>query len=200
MCEAAETTEAISPDVVTTLVANHRQFLNYIERRVGNRSVAEDILQDAFAKGIEKIETLRDDESVMAWFYRALRNSVIDYYRRRDSASRALGNFMTESLHTAELQDEDLKGNICRCISNLAATLSEDYAEALRRIELEEVPVKQFAEEKGISRSNAAVRVFRARQALRRQLARSCGTCAEHGCLDCSCSRASGSDGGYSGH
>ena len=31
------------------------------------------------------------------------------------------------------------------------------------------------------------VRVFRAREALRRQVAASCGTCAEHGCIACTC-------------
>ena len=44
-----------------------------------------------------------------------------------------------------------------------------------------------FAEEQGISKNNATVRVFRAREALRRQVAVSCGTCAEHGCLSCTC-------------
>jgi RNA polymerase sigma-70 factor (ECF subfamily) len=47
--------------------------------------------------------------------------------------------------------------------------------------------VKTFAAEAGISNSNAAVRVFRAREALKKQLVKSCGTCAEHGCLNCTC-------------
>jgi RNA polymerase sigma-70 factor (ECF subfamily) len=47
--------------------------------------------------------------------------------------------------------------------------------------------VKAFAEAAGITPNNASVRLFRAREALRQQLQRSCGTCAEHGCLDCSC-------------
>lgn len=42
--EPQETTEALSADVVATLVANHREFLRFIERRVGSRAVAEDIL------------------------------------------------------------------------------------------------------------------------------------------------------------
>ena len=45
------------------------------------------------------------------------------------------------------------------------------------------------AEQKGLSAANAGVRVFRARDALRRRVMESCGTCAEHGCLDCSCAR-----------
>jgi DNA-directed RNA polymerase specialized sigma24 family protein len=67
--------------------------------------------------------------------------------------------------------------------------LKPEYADALRRVELDGVAVKDFAEEAGITASNAGVRVFRARQALREQLRRCCGACAEHGCLDCSCRR-----------
>ena len=75
----------------------------------------------------------------------------------------------------------------CRCIVQLAETLKPEYADALRRIELDGVPVKDYAESAGISASNAGVRIFRARRRLRNQVARSCGTCAEHGCADCSC-------------
>jgi hypothetical protein len=34
--------------------------------------------------------------------------------------------------------------------------------------------------------------VFRAREALRKQVAVSCGTCAEHGCLNCTCGESDG--------
>jgi len=47
--------------------------------------------------------------------------------------------------------------------------------------------VKVFAEQRGLSASNAGVRVFRAREALKRRLLESCGTCAEHGCRNCTC-------------
>ena len=49
------------------------------------------------------------------------------------------------------------------------------------------VAVKDYAGTLGITAGNAAVRVHRAREALRKQVVRSCGTCAEHGCLDCHC-------------
>ncbi|TAJ17066.1 MAG: RNA polymerase subunit sigma-70, partial [Planctomycetota bacterium] len=62
-----------------------------------------------------------------------------------------------------------------------------EYANALRRVEIDGVAVKDFADEAGISASNAGVRLFRARDALRARVRRSCGTCAEHGCLDCTC-------------
>jgi RNA polymerase sigma-70 factor (ECF subfamily) len=89
-------------------------------------------------------------------------------------------------LEAAEGQEE-VSRVACACVARLANTLKPEYADALRRIELENVAVKDYAEASGISPSNAGVRIFRAREALRKQVARSCGTCAEHGCLDCSC-------------
>jgi RNA polymerase sigma-70 factor (ECF subfamily) len=76
---------------------------------------------------------------------------------------------------------------VCKCVGKLAGTLKPEYADALRRIDVEGTPVKAYADQAGISANNAGVRVFRAREALRKQVARSCGTCAEHGCVDCTC-------------
>ena len=84
----------------------------------------------------------------------------------------------------------ELRGAICKCVGDLAATLKDDYADALRSIELDGVAVKDYAEQAGISTNNAGVRVFRAREALRKQVMRSCGTCADHGCLDCTCDKS----------
>jgi RNA polymerase sigma-70 factor (ECF subfamily) len=72
-------------------------------------------------------------------------------------------------------------------VSRLASTLKPEYAEALQAIDVGGLPVKEYAERKGLSSNNAAVRVFRAREALRKRVAESCGTCAEHGCMNCTC-------------
>jgi RNA polymerase sigma-70 factor (ECF subfamily) len=175
---------------VNALVSNHREFLVFLERRVGSRAVAEDILQEAFVRGLDKLEGLRNEESAVAWFYRVLRNAIVDYHRRHASANRALDAFAAE-LEQQSDSDADVQGAVCRCISQLAGTLKPEYAEALQRIEVDGVAVKDYAIEAGISSANAAVRVFRARQALRIQVARSCGTCAAHGCLDCTCGTSS---------
>jgi RNA polymerase sigma-70 factor (ECF subfamily) len=176
-------------DVVRRLVDNHREFLQFLERRVGSKAAAEDILQEAFVRGLDKLDTLRSDESAVAWFYRTLRNAVVDYRRRNDTAARALSAFADELTEAVE-PIEETRGAVCQCVARLAETLKPEYAEALLRIEVEGVPVKTFAEERGISSNNAAVRVFRAREALRKQVAASCGTCADHGCLNCTCAPA----------
>ncbi len=171
-------------DVVATLVANHREFLKFVERRVGSRDLAEEILQSAFVKNVEKFDTIR--ESAVGWFYKVLRNAIIDYHRRKAVADRRLDSFATDVETSAE-RDDELHGVVCKCVTEIARTLKPEYAEALHRIEVEGVSVKDYADQLGISTSNAGVRVFRAREALRKQVVRSCGTCADHGCLDCTC-------------
>ena len=184
----------LAPGVVSKLVENHREFLAFLEKRVGDRAVAEDILQEAFVRGLDKLELLEKDEAAVAWFYRILRNAVIDHYRRRSAADRKLEALAGELVGQVEPSAE-LRGAVCRCIGQLAGTLKPEYSEALRRVELDGVAVKDYAAETGITSGNAAVRVFRAREALRKQVARSCGTCAEHGCLDCTCDTARGDCG-----
>jgi RNA polymerase sigma-70 factor (ECF subfamily) len=185
-----------SPEIVAALVANHREFLAFLERRVGSRALAEDILQDAFARGLDRLDTLREGDSAVAWFYRVLRNAVIDHHRRHASASRGLDAFAAE-LTAQDEPGADVHGAVCRCVTRLAGTLKPEYATALQRIEVDGVAVKDYAAEAGISPSNAAVRVFRAREALRKQVARSCGTCADHGCLDCTCDSTAGGCGDH---
>lgn len=171
------------------LVANHRDFLRFVERRIGNRALAEEIVQDAFVRSLDRGDEIR--ESVVGWFYRVLRNAVIDRQRRQAVADRRLEQFAAE-LEAGESSVE-LTGVVCRCVAQLAETLKPEYADALRRVEVEGAAVKDYAEAAGISASNAGVRLFRAREALRKQLARACGTCAEHGCLDCTCNTTGGS-------
>ena len=185
------TDERPTPAVIAVLVENHRQFLAFLERRVGDRATAEDILQDAFVRGMGKLGTLRADESAVAWFYRLLRNAIVDYRRRSGATDRKLTAFQLD-VETHREPEGELQQAICRCVGELASTLKDEYADALRAIEIDEVPVKDFARRANISSSNAGVRIFRAREALRKQVVRSCGTCSDHGCLSCTCARTSG--------
>ena len=173
-------------EVVAMLAESHRAFLGFLEKRVGRRDVAEDLLQEAFTRGIAKVPALKDGESAVAWFYRVLRNAVIDHHRRSGASERALSALAREMEERVD-PDLDTRNAVCRCVARLSDTLKPEYAEALRRIEVDGLSVQQFAAEAGITANNAGVRVFRAREALRKSVVRTCGTCAEHGCLDCTC-------------
>ena len=122
------------------------------------------------------------------------RNAVIDHYRRRGTRSRAL-ELLAREMSDAVEPPPEIRGAICGCVTRLAGTLKPEYADAIRRIELDGLPVQDYAAEAGITSNNAAVRVFRAREALRKQVKASCRTCAEHGCVECSCRGTMTGDG-----
>lgn len=190
MAQANDSEAVALPDtqaVVERLLGQRAQFLGFLEKRVGSRALAEDILQEAFVKGLDKLGDLKSDESAVAWFYRILRNAVIDQARRGSVANRALEAFAGE-LEGAELPAQDTERAVCACVSGLAETLKPEYSAALKRIEIDGVTVKDYADEIGTTSGNAAVRVFRAREALRKQVTKTCGACATHGCIDCTCS------------
>jgi RNA polymerase sigma-70 factor (ECF subfamily) len=182
----AEVPEESAPtkDIAATLVANHRDFLAFVEKRVGNRAVAEEILQDAFVRSMDKLDSVR--ETAIGWFYRVLRNAIIDHHRRNAAAERRNEAYAREE-QLAAGEDAELKRAVCKCVAQLADTLKPEYAAALKRVEIDGLSVKDYADEAGISSNNAGVRIFRAREALRKQVVRSCGTCATHGCIDCTC-------------
>lgn len=178
----------LSGAVVDQLVQNHREFLRFLERRVGNKAEAEDILQEAFVRGVQRASAVRDDESATAWFYRVLRNALVDHHRRRGAEARGT-EALARELDVAEPPPE-VHSAVCACVRTLSETLKPEYAMALQRVELDGVSVSDFAAEAGISANNAAVRVHRAREALRKRVTTSCGTCADHGCLDCTCPKS----------
>jgi RNA polymerase sigma-70 factor (ECF subfamily) len=175
------------PAVLELLVANRERFLRFLERRVGRRELAEEILHDAYVRGMDASGGLRDDESAIAWFYRLLRNALVDHHRRAGAEQRALAAVARQSAAADPPADPELLGTVCDCADALVATLKPEYAEAVRAVDLGGGTVQQLAARAGITGNNAAVRLHRARQALRRRLEQVCGACAQHGCLDCAC-------------
>ncbi len=172
---------------MATLLARREDFLNFLARRTGDRALAEDLLQEAFARGLDRLDTLRDGESATAWFYRVLRTAVIDHRRRNATAAKALDGLTAELDVAAEVGPAEPPGATCRCVSRVVDALKPEYAAAIKRVEVEGTSVKDYAAEAGITANNAAVRVFRAREALRARVRACCGRCADAGCADCTC-------------
>jgi len=173
-------------ETLAGLTDNYRKFLDFLERKTGDRALAQEILQDAFMRSLDKVESVRSDETALAWFYRVLRNAVIDHARRRSSEQRRLAA-LAEELNLEGQGPDETHQAVCQCVNRLAATLKPEYAQALQRVDLEGESLGEFAAHAGITPNNAAVRAFRAREALRKRVQQTCGACAEKGCRDCAC-------------
>jgi RNA polymerase sigma-70 factor (ECF subfamily) len=176
-----------------TLLDRRERFLAFVHNRVNDRSLAEDILQVAYMRALEQSGTLREQESAVAWFYSVLRNAVIDHYRRRTSETSAMDRWASElgltGPNATEPSTADLPARtfVCGCIEHVLPALRPTYAEVLREVDLADASLSDFARRHHLTPGNAAVRAHRARAALRSELARTCGACSIHTCLDCVC-------------
>ena len=176
----------LTPEAITRLVEGRQQFLSFLQKRIQSKAAAEDILQAAFVRSLERGGSVRDEESVVAWFYRVLRNAIIDHYRQQGSAERVSEQLVA---HFQDHQEPDdlLKGEICQCVTALLDNVKPEYREAIQAVDLNDGSLADLAAKAGITSNNAAVRVHRAREALRKQVTTACGICATHGCIDCTC-------------
>jgi RNA polymerase sigma factor (sigma-70 family) len=178
--------QRMTETALNSLLDLRHQFLGFVQRRVNDRATAEDILQSAYLRTLDSASQLRENDSVVAWFYRILRNAIIDHYRRRATEEAALERWVQE-LETETKPDPLLHETACQCIAGALDTLTTAYASLLRAVDLGEATLSSYADSQGITPGNAAVRAHRARTALRKQLNRCCGACATHSCLDCTC-------------
>ncbi len=169
------------------LVAGRRQFLDYVLRRVNDRELAEDILQDALLRAVKAAPELHDESRLVPWFHSILRHAIVDAYRRR-GVERGRVEALDPNHDVEDIPAEDER-ELCECFRALLPTLKPEYAELLELVELGAEQPEDAARRLGITRNNLKVRRHRARQALRHSLEATCGICAEHGCLDCTCGR-----------
>jgi RNA polymerase sigma factor (sigma-70 family) len=168
------------------LIVQRKRFLAFVQRRVSDYELAEDILQSAYLRAFEHRDDFEPGESATAWFYRLLRNAVIDSYRRHASKERALQAWARE-LEPSIQPSSELNREVCGCLGDILASLKPEYSEVLRAVDIGEQRVQDFAEQHRLSVSTAGVRIHRARAALRKRLLQICATCAEHRCIDCTC-------------
>ena len=169
------------------LIENLKMVVAFARKRVGDPHLAEDVVQESLLKALQADRKPDAEEDVIAWFYRILRRSIIDLYRRKEVREKALERFQAE---LTEVPDAEAERAICGCFKSLMAELPEQYREILERIDLGGGSIKEFAAAAGQSANNVTVRLHRARKQLKEKVVECCRVCSVHGCLDCECDPA----------
>ncbi len=165
------------------ILANTKIFVAFARKRLGDTHLAEDLVQESLLKAIKADRKPAKDEEMVAWFYRILRRSIIDLYRRQDVKKRALDR-LEKAL--PDYPDSPSSKAICQCFKQLMPGLPEGHRELLSRIDLQGESPSNVAASLGITLNNLNVRLHRARQRLKKQLEVTCRACSS-GCFDCTC-------------
>lgn len=178
-------------DLAEQLVGSLNEYLAFARGRLGSPEIAADAVQESLLKAMRNADQIRDEENVKAWFYKILRRTIIDLYRRQDVQRRGAER-LQEELDAPPTPEEDR--TICACVNRLIPSLKPEYADVIRRVDLGGEEIAVVAESEGTTRSNLTVRLHRARKQLRERVEQTCKVCAKHGCLDCTCDSACGGD------
>lgn len=180
-----------TPDSIAQALNEQRAaFKAFLVARIGSEAEAEDILQDALMQAFRHGGEIADSGKATAWFYRVLRNAIVDHYRSRDAVRRrndTLGQTLAALAEDFAAVPPAWKKQICGCLTHVIGTLHPRQATLLRRVDLDGESVQAAAKALGLSPNSASVTLHRARRELRARLEVFCGACADDACLDCHC-------------
>lgn len=149
------------------------KLLRYGRRFLSESADIEDIVQDAFLRAYENIQSYDPGQPFSPWMYRIAHNAFVNRLRKASRSPIALPDFDTLLAHSAyedpaprERDQEDMK----RLVEEGLQSLSPKYREALILYYLEELPYKEIAEVLQVPVGTVGIRLARAREALKKAL------------------------------
>ena len=156
-------------------------LLRYLQRMVGQRDQAEDLLQETWMKVVERLDRHQQGRPFLPWLFAIGRNCAIDFLRRRDRWPRFATPFSDEEGEGADPVDRlvstepsplermselELQEKVARLIPSLPPM----YREALTLRFEQEMALEEMGLVMNVPTSTAKTRVHRGLNLLRRRL------------------------------
>ena len=149
----------------------HREkLLKFVNIRIGNPEIAEDIIQDVFLKIYIKFDSLQSKEKIQSWLYQITRNTITDYYR----GNKHTIEFSEELSLPAEDAGVKVLQELSECLVPMINKLPALYKDAIILSEIKGMTHKDISSAQGISLSGSKSRVQRGRSRLRKMLTDCC--------------------------
>jgi RNA polymerase sigma-70 factor, ECF subfamily len=147
------------------------QLYNFAHWLTGDRSDAEDLVQETYAKALKNFELFQEGTNLRAWMYKILRNTFLSSRtglaakntdRLDDDAEIAATTPTSESLL---LQMEN-----SQAVMDALASLPMGYREIILLVDVEELSYKDAAQVLNVPIGTVMSRLSRARNLLRQAL------------------------------
>ena len=153
----------------------HHELMGFVERRVGDREQAEDIVQEIFVRIQRSLSQLETVGNVRAWLYRITRNAVIDHYRtRRHAQQDSVDPAHEPPAEEADFTEPEVRAPLVASLREMLGELPDKYREALELHELEGLTQEAVAHRLSLSVPGAKSRIQRARKQLREEFLACC--------------------------
>ncbi len=167
----APTTVERAPVSFDELYARYRQrVFVYCLQFLQNREQAEDAFQDTFVKIYRHQHEFETKENIAAWVFTVARNTCLNAVRDRGIAQRHVEYVDPEALQVHPAGMPAVECDVREFIEWAIAKLPTEQREALVLRELQDMTYEEIAKITGASLANVKVRIFRARQRMRKLL------------------------------
>jgi len=143
------------------------ELRGYAARRLGSRSLAEDLVQETFLRAwraADRFDATRG--TTRAWLFAILRNAIIDFARTK---ARLMSMSPVAGDRTTSDNSDAVVG--CLVLHDAFRQLSTQHREVIYHGHVRERPHEEIAQLLGAPIGTVRSRLFYARQALRRALA-----------------------------
>jgi RNA polymerase sigma-70 factor (ECF subfamily) len=168
-----ETARFVFEDVAQELSGPLRR---YLERLVGNRATADDLVQETLVKIARALPGFEGRSSVKTWAFTIATRVATDHFRRPHSRAQMVE--VDESapvlVSDSEIDQRLVIDEMNSCVREVIDSLPEDYRMALVLHDLEGQTAAQTAEIVGCSLATAKIRIHRARLRLKEALNEQC--------------------------
>lgn len=150
--------------------------LRYLERYVGNRSLAEDLQQETLLRIARGLATFDGRSSLKTWSFAIANRVAADYFRqperRRQIVELDEANDAVDP--DREIGERIIEDEMNQCVRQVIDSLPDSYRAALILYDLEELSIEQTAAACQCSIANAKIRIHRARLRLKEALQQQC--------------------------
>jgi RNA polymerase sigma factor (sigma-70 family) len=151
--------------LATLFERHHARVYGYCLRMTGNRSTAEDLVQDVFMKMLKYKATFKDDSDLVPWMFGIARNSCLAHLKRR-AVDRAPAT--AEPIEVADGADEEPHDDRqCELVRAALLRLPAERREVLVLSRYEYKSYDEIARVLDCSVGAVKVRVHRAMKQLR---------------------------------
>jgi RNA polymerase sigma factor (sigma-70 family) len=155
----------VTAALATLFERHHARVYGYCLRMTGNRSTAEDLVQDVFMKMLKYKATFKDDSDLVPWMFGIARNSCLAHLKRR--ANDRAPDTAAEDIAADEAHDEPHDERQSELVRQALLRLPAERREVLVLSRYEYKSYDEIARVLDCSVGAVKVRVHRAMKQLR---------------------------------
>jgi len=139
-----------------------KPLLYFILKNVSNKSIAEDLLHEVFIKAYSNFDTLKEKEKIQSWLYMIARNTIIDYFRKKQ-----ISNIENPDLYFEETIQESVINDLSCCLQTLISKLPQKQKAVLEAVYFNEKSLIEYSDENNLNLSTAKSQSKRAKEKLK---------------------------------